>query len=219
VSEDATMEPRIEQEAQLFAAERLAFFTDAVVAIAMTLLALDLRPPEGNTWSEVWESVGSNADTYLAFLISFFIIANAWVSHHALFRYVTRADAQLLWTNLLWQLMVVVAPFVTRMIVDDKVFYQFRFVCYAAVQVLLGLLLLRMVRYSRRAGLLMESTPPVFLRRLVYRSLVVVVPFALSMLAVFVPGIGQNSYYLWLFGPPATAGLLWWGRRLRERTR
>ncbi len=131
-------EAREESEVQLFAAERLAFFTDAVVAIAITLLALDLKVPEGSSWGAIWSAIGDNGDGYLAFLISFFIIANAWTSHHSLFRYITRADPRLLWINLLWLLTVVVAPFFTRMVVDGQVYFQFRFICYAAVQSLLG---------------------------------------------------------------------------------
>ncbi len=212
-----TNDARDEPEVQLFAAERLAFFTDAVVAIAITLLALDLKVPEGASWSAIWSAIGANANGYVAFLISFFIIANAWTSHHALFRYITRSDARMLWTNLLWLLMVVVAPFVTRMVVDDQVYYQFRFICYAAVQSLLGVLLIRMVVHAQQAQLVMESTPTRFLSRLKTRALIVTVPFSLSIVAVLVPGIGERAYYLWWFGPPVMAGLFTLRRKWRER--
>lgn len=210
---DKPNEVREEPEVQLFAAERLAFFTDAVVAIAITLLALDLKVPEGDSWGAVGASISENADGYVAFLISFFIIANAWMSHHALFRYITRADGRMLWINLLWLLMVVVAPFFTRMIVDENVYYAFRFGSYAAVQVLLGLLLIRMVDHAAHAHLVVEATPERFLARLKIRSLVVVVPFALSIVAVLIPAIGANAFYLWWVGPPAMAGILQLRRR------
>ena len=213
----ASNEVRDEPEVQLFAAERLAFFTDAVVAIAITLLALDLERPEGDSWSAVLHSIGNQADGYIAFLISFFIIANAWVSHHALFRYVTRSDTRLLWINLIWLLLVVVAPFFTRVIVDGNVYYQFRFACYAAVQVLLGVLIIRMASHAAKAHLLVESTPTRFLRRLKIRSLVVAVPFALSIPAVFVPAIGENAFVLWWLGPPVMGVILTVRRKLAER--
>ena len=57
------------------AADRLILFSDAVVAIAITLLAIDLPLPEGGTVSEFWASVRHDSTHYLAFLISFFVIA------------------------------------------------------------------------------------------------------------------------------------------------
>lgn len=70
------------------AADRLMFFSDAVVAIAITLLAIDFPVPRGGTVPEFWSSVRDNAGHYAAFLISFVVIAAAWSDHHDLFRYV-----------------------------------------------------------------------------------------------------------------------------------
>ncbi len=52
-------------------AERLNFFSDAVVAIAITLLALDLHVPTGKSSADLWHDAARNADGYVAFLISF----------------------------------------------------------------------------------------------------------------------------------------------------
>lgn len=85
-----------EPEIQLFAAEWLAFFTDAVAAIAITLLALQLKVAQGHSWAEVEHSIGARSNEYAAFLISFLIVSSAWAGHHALFRYVKRADRLLI---------------------------------------------------------------------------------------------------------------------------
>jgi uncharacterized membrane protein len=81
-----------EREAESRAAERLTIFSDAVVAIAITLLALDLPVPEGDTVSVFWSSVRRNDGHYAAFLISFVVIAAAWGTHHDVFRYTRRVD-------------------------------------------------------------------------------------------------------------------------------
>jgi len=60
------------------AAERLTFFSDAVVAIAMTLLAIDLPVPGGSTVSVFWTSVEHDEGHYATFLVSFVVIAAAW---------------------------------------------------------------------------------------------------------------------------------------------
>ncbi len=77
--------------------------------------------------------------------------------------------------------------------------------------------MIRMVVHAQRAQLVIESTPPRFLRRLRTRSLVVTVPFSLSIVAVLVPGIGESAYYLWWFGPPLMSILFTVRRKWRER--
>jgi uncharacterized membrane protein len=66
-----------DQELTSRGVERLIFFSDAVVAIAITLLALDLPVPEGGNVHLFWTSVKRNDGHYVAFLISFMVIAAA----------------------------------------------------------------------------------------------------------------------------------------------
>jgi hypothetical protein len=68
-------------EVEKASAERLKFFSDAVIAIAMTLLALELPVPSGETVGEVWRSFGGNWEEYLAFLITFWVIGQQWMNH------------------------------------------------------------------------------------------------------------------------------------------
>ena len=82
--------PDDELEAESRATDRLTLFSDAVVAIAITLLAIDLPVPEGGTVPLFWDSVRHNGGHYAAFLISFFAIAAAWRDHHDIFKYVRR---------------------------------------------------------------------------------------------------------------------------------
>jgi len=104
------------QELESRAADRLIFFSDAVVAIAITLLAIDLPVPAGHTLSAFWSSVQNNEDRYLAFLVSFAAIAAAWGDHHDAFRYTRRMDRRLRTLNMGWLLMIVVTPFATRLL-------------------------------------------------------------------------------------------------------
>src|SRR5918997_5982049 len=60
------------------AGERLTFFSDAVVAIAITLLALGLPVPEGGTAAEVLRSLADRRYEYLAFLVGFLVVAAHW---------------------------------------------------------------------------------------------------------------------------------------------
>src|SRR3954452_23319670 len=80
----------LDAEVAVGSAERLVFFSDAVVAIAITLLALELPVPTGDTNAAVWHSLGDHLGEYLAFLISFAVIGSHWFGHHQLFRYLGR---------------------------------------------------------------------------------------------------------------------------------
>jgi uncharacterized membrane protein len=115
------------------AAERLTFFSDAVVAIAITLLAIELQVPQGDTGAELAAGFAANWGEYLAFLISFAVIARHWISHHRVFRHVARASMPVVWLNMLWLLIIVLTPFFTRFIAEEHVDFA-RFTVYALAE-------------------------------------------------------------------------------------
>ncbi|MFL6137061.1 MAG: TMEM175 family protein [Frankiaceae bacterium] len=91
---------------------RLEAFSDGVLAIAITLLVLDLRLPDepdrslGALLARQWPS-------YLAYVVSFVVIGIMWVNHHALFRRVAQVDRRLLFLNLGLLMLIAALPFPT----------------------------------------------------------------------------------------------------------
>ena len=85
-------------DVEFISAERLIFFSDAVAAIAMTLLAFTLKVPPGTSDHAILQSMFQSTYrlSYLEFLISFVVIGNHWRSHHRLFRYVSRLDSRII---------------------------------------------------------------------------------------------------------------------------
>ncbi|WP_144720464.1 TMEM175 family protein [Agrococcus jejuensis] len=101
-------------------AERMVFFTDAVVAIAMTLLILPLMESvsEGGERSAAgWAA--EHADQLLAFLISFALVGTFWRWHHALYERVERYTPALMRLNFLWMLAIVWLPVATALSTAD----------------------------------------------------------------------------------------------------
>jgi uncharacterized membrane protein len=98
--------------------ERMIFFSDAVMAIAITLLALDLRLPAipGLTVEQLPQLLSDLGPRFLAFAISFFVIGMFWGAHHRIFLYVKHHDRTLLWTNLLFLFLVTAMPFPTSVL-------------------------------------------------------------------------------------------------------
>jgi uncharacterized membrane protein len=76
--------------------ERLTAFTDGVVAILITILVLELKPPDGGRLADIAHEKGS----LLAYLLSFVFVAIYWVNHHHLFQVVHRIDGRTLWANI-----------------------------------------------------------------------------------------------------------------------
>jgi uncharacterized membrane protein len=161
-------------------AERLVFFSDAVVAIAITLLALDLRVPEGATSAEFWHDMGRHFDDYLGFLISFVVIATHWFSHHRMFGYVTRVSGRLNQWNMLWLLTIVLTPFATKVIVGDHAFPA-RFGLYALVQALASVFFGLSVYEMHRSNLVRPGTSHSVFTRSYLRSAILVVTFLVSI--------------------------------------
>jgi uncharacterized membrane protein len=200
-------------EVDFISAERLIFFSDAVVAIAITLLAFALPVPGGlrsnaPNW-QVWDALWAHRIDYLTFLISFVVIGNHWRLHHRLFRYVSRLDTRIITLNLVWLLMIVVIPFATKLISGNGGF-GVRFSIYAAIQVVAMLTFLLMSRHIRSNELLRPGAPrtPAASREGGAVLLAVAGLFALSIPVAFV---SQWAYALWIASVPVARVL---GRRL-----
>jgi uncharacterized membrane protein len=81
--------------------ERMNAFTDGVVAILITILVLELRPPAGNHLTDLIHE----KSRLLVYVLSFVFLAIYWVNHHHLMQIVHRIDGRTLWANihlLLW---------------------------------------------------------------------------------------------------------------------
>jgi uncharacterized membrane protein len=196
-------------DVDLAAAERMIFFSDAVVAIAMTLLALALPLPTGRTNVQVLHSLAAHRDEYLAFLISFVVIGNHWSSHHRLFRYATGLGGRIFGLNMLWLLMMVITPFTTRVLTGNSGF-AVRFTLYAVVQVIASLCMVWMVSELRRYGLLLPQTPESVTRDSRVTDVVVAVLFAISIPVAF---FTQAAYFCWIAIPFVLRAARWYTAR------
>lgn len=98
---------------------RIFGLTDAVFAIAMTLLVLDLKVPDAGphpTDSVLRAALWVQNPSYLAFLLSFYVTANYWRRHHRLMRTVLASDSALLGRTILLLLAISTMPFASALL-------------------------------------------------------------------------------------------------------
>jgi uncharacterized membrane protein len=89
--------------------ERLKAFSDGVIAIIITIMVLELKPPHGADFAELaklWP-------TFLAYLVSFTYVAIYWNNHHHLFTIVETIDGRVLWANIVLLFCLSLMPFAT----------------------------------------------------------------------------------------------------------
>ena len=112
--------------------ERLATFSDAVFAVIITIMVLDLKPPGEPTLRALlplWP-------TFLSYLVSYLFIAIIWVNHHHLMRFAPHATARLIWWNFAHLFMISLVPVTTAWIAATRLAAAPVFV-YALVFVLI----------------------------------------------------------------------------------
>jgi uncharacterized membrane protein len=155
--------PNEEPEYERRSLERLVFFSDAVVAIAITLLAIDLPVPTGATVADFWSSVRDHDGVYVSFLVSFITIAAAWSHHHDVFKYAKRSDARLRNVNMIWLLMIILIPFATKLLTGYEHHatgvHALRWGFYALLQTVAAAALLAIRRHLASHGLEAEDIP------------------------------------------------------------
>ncbi|KIC64704.1 TMEM175 family protein [Chryseobacterium taiwanense] len=75
---------------------RLEAFSDGVLAIIITIMVLELKVPEGNSWNDLKPLLPK----FLAYIFSFIYVGIYWNNHHHLFQTVKRINGKVLWANL-----------------------------------------------------------------------------------------------------------------------
>jgi uncharacterized membrane protein len=96
--------------------ERLSTFSDGVFAVLITVLVLELRPPELPTF----KALLSLWPTWLSYAVSYLFIAIVWTNHHHLLRYATEATPRLLWFNFAHLFSASLLPFATAWMAVSK---------------------------------------------------------------------------------------------------
>ncbi|WBB67577.1 TMEM175 family protein [Micromonospora sp. WMMD812] len=139
--------------------KRVVTFSDAVIAIAVTLLVLEIRPPEDTHHLlrgllELWPS-------YVAYGITFLLIGQMWVNHHVMFDHIRSADRMVLLLNTLLLLVIAFLPFASSVLAEafesghgKRTALIFYGVTYELAAVLFNVIW----EYARRGRRLLTST-------------------------------------------------------------
>jgi uncharacterized membrane protein len=183
--------------------ERLVFFSDAVFAIAITLLVIEIHVPEipeGAPDSAFWSGFAHLIPSFIGFAVSFLVIGAFWIGHHRAFSLAGRFDQRLVFPNLLLLGAIAFMPFVTAFMSA----YQGRIVpavVYWSWLLLTALLSLRLNRLATRADLAGKGATPEAAADVRRRSLSVTLGALVSLfIAFFAPAfapVGMGTIPIW----------------------
>lgn len=186
---------RIHPDSQL-GMERLLFFSDAVMAIAITLLALNIRVPEidpGRASQDLPGQLAALGPSFMTFFISFIVVGIYWISHHRYFGYIQRYDTRLILLNFLFLFFIICMPFLASLL-GEYVFVPIALVTYTLAIAALGMSMALIWRYASQHHRLISPQVDAGTIRLINVRLfvapimfLIAVPFAyLSSIAVIV---------------------------------
>jgi TMEM175 potassium channel family protein len=198
-------------------AERMKFFTDAVVAIATTLLILPLLESVAEAARQHADTatyLSGHGDQLLSFVLSFVIIGRFWIGHERLFAHVERWTGPLMTLNQLWMLSIVFLPVATA-VVGSMHTDAVQLLLYIGTMLASGVLLAAMQVVIRRTPATWAGTggPPV--ERLVSSLVFLGLLLLALVVALAVPGVGYLALLVLLLGGPLE-GLVerrWLGHR------
>lgn len=187
-----------------FQLERIALFSDAVFAIAITLLIIEIKVPnlpfEKNAFSEEFgHAMREMIPEFIGFLISFMVIGSFWKAHHTLFGFVKDYDRKLLSLNNWFLLSIVAMPFTTAFM-SRYIFIQ-PFFIYSCNVITAGLFQVRLWRYIVHTKHNLHTALPKGMAQ--YKTatpLIVVGCFIMSLLIhVIIGGIAARLFLSSLF--------------------
>jgi TMEM175 potassium channel family protein len=137
---------------------RLVAFSDAVFAITITLLVLEIRPP--SDYTSLLHGLAALWPSYLAYAVTFLFIGQVWANHHVMFDHIRAADRVVLLLNTLLLMVVAFLPFATSVLAGafrSEHGQRTAVVFYAIAFDLTALTFNAVWQYARRHRLLSEA--------------------------------------------------------------
>jgi uncharacterized membrane protein len=153
---------------------RVEAFSDGVLAIAITLLVLDLRVPARDALhGSLLGALGHEWPSFAAYVTSFLVIGIIWINHHAVFELIGRIDRVLLVLNLVLLMFVAAIPFTTSLLAEYLTAgrdARTAAVAYSGLMLAMSLAFSGLyARAALRPGLLAEGVDPVAARAAIPR--------------------------------------------------
>lgn len=176
-----------------FQLERMILFSDAIFAIAITLLVLEIKVPDINrhvaTDEMLLKALDELVPKLIGFLLSFFFVGLYWTIHHRMFGYVINYNRKLLTLNLIFLLAVVLMPFSTDFYSEYILrLLKVPFIIYSGNVIFLGVMNIILWRYiSNPKHGLSQGVPNEVKNHFMIRAVTVPTTFlVMTVLYVFV---------------------------------
>ena len=179
---------------------RVEALADGIFAVAMTLLVLDIKSPENRSFETTGDLVAYLASlehSFAMYVISFFVLAIFWITHHLLFHFVRHVNRRLLWLNIVFLLLVTFVPFSTDLL-GDHGHLTLPVLVYGVNLLMLGSMLVFQLRYlvanPELAATDLSATMVTHMGRNI--GLYAAVPLASMAVSLVSPRVGMYMYLL-----------------------
>lgn len=194
---DSEPNPRYRRRAEELEFDRVAFFSDAVFAIAMTLLVVGIGIPHVRD-SKFREALASKESEIFSFFLSFLVIGFYWLAHHRFFSKLVAVDVRFMQLNLVYLAAIAFMPFPTALVGIYGSEQAVVIVMYAVTLAVASVLGAAMFFHSHRAGLLRRRLDDDAFRNYMIAALTPAAVFALSIpiAILWSPGVALTSWLL-----------------------
>ena len=167
---------------------RVEAFSDAVIAVAITLLALNLHVPTPGGSRSLAHALAEEWPSYAAYIVSFTTIGIIWINHHAMLRRLVNVDHTILILNLLLLLTIGVLPFTTALMAEylnESQGQNLAAAVYSGSFFVMSLAFFAMQRHLllAKAHLLQERLTPDLRRWVLRRNALGLAPYAIATVA------------------------------------
>ncbi|MFC4763350.1 TMEM175 family protein [Dyella koreensis] len=173
--------------------ERLTFFSDAVFAIAITLLIIEVHVPHVGTRDDAayWQALRELQPNFMGFMLSFLVIGALWMAHHRVFGMLADYSQKIMWPNMLLLMVVAFMPFVTALMSSNPL-ARVPQLFYAGSLLLAGLLQRWLFSVALRAPYVRGDVPPEEIAATRCRAWGMPTTAALALIAAwFAPGFSD----------------------------
>lgn len=164
---------------------RLEAFSDGVIAVAITLLVLNIELPDLKPGQSLASGLIGQWQVYAAYVVSFLTIGIIWINHHVMIGRLREADRTVLFLNLLLLMSIAVLPFATRLMaayLKESHGEHVATAVYSGSFLVMALFFATLNRHIllSKVHLLQREMPVEQRRQILYRSIAGVVPYAIA---------------------------------------